>query len=292
MLIDIPIFSYFFIKKRKIEHLDRKAKELLESVSIYNGKILFSRPMQVEFGTFRLIYLRSGDYSRINFEFKPSGQPQFLRELEIPKKPRFFVVYEHNYASIIEFPAVRILDEEYYIDDKSYIFIGIVPPMKFKPKNGRLRVEYKQDSALCEWHLEDQFLHCSLMYLPNTASPSTRKAKVELIARHDSLKKAFKKTIKKSSSSYIKERFDKRLLPDIEEPRIIIVNRGSFGSLFWSYNDSKKIIRMMGIETKEKVGIFGANKIILRLTLDIPFRKDKYIEVELEPEITSQKTLE
>jgi len=287
LAIDIPIFVYYSRKNRAIGYMNQKAEELMGAIAVEKNRIVFPRPLDTEYGIFTMTYSSSGEYAYVRTEFEPKGQREVLKEIEIPRNLEFFVGFIYKRLAIIKIPAFRILNGEYHIDDKNCIIIGLVPPMRFKQKAGRLTIEYKQDLAICEWALDGQYLYCTLTYQPDAISHATRKAKIELIARYNR-NQTIKKVIAETSSGYIKEKFKKRLLPDITEPIVFVISRGSIGALFWSYRDSQKIIEKMGLGDLEKKDIFGANNITLRLTLDVPFRKDIYSEIRLEPEIVQQ----
>jgi len=284
--IDVPVVMFFVRKSKSIARMNEKAMELYESIVVSKDKIILPRPMEVEHGILSIIYDHAREFAVFRrVEFEPINRLGIMREIPLPSDVDFYVCFSRPDTAVIRLPAIRILDKDYYISDKCYIMLVVVPPMRFVPQKGIITVEYKEDRAECEWYLDDIYLYCRLSYQPSSLSPSSRRAKIELMTPDSWTRKRIKIQIGSSSHPYARKEFRKQLLPDIDEPIVVVMNRGFMSTPYWSYLDMKSIIEKLRLGTQEKNNIFGVGDMALRLTLNIPFRPDKHSEIVLRPKV-------
>jgi|Deesub1362B_J571_1020462.scaffolds.fasta_scaffold00074_12 hypothetical protein len=233
----------------------KKVEKFISNVNIYEDKLTFSKPLKVEEGYFKATgEWHSSGRSRsyhVSREFI-SHREMETAEITLEVKP-FFLAIAQDGSGKIYLSGVRVLDEEF----KDIVILYALPSYRLEFPQETLSVSTQEDFAeLRISPIENGFRG----YLQANLSKA-RKAKVELIAKGKvEVKEKITETRDVANFEY---RF-------FNEPILVISH--------YNLLDPQNLLRNL------KLGrvIAGHGIFVLRLALDLPFKRDVKEELKFE----------
>ncbi len=235
----------------------RKAKLLFEKLRIDETRITFPEPLEVEDGFFEAIgEWRPGKDNRsyqVERKFL-SVKKEDTMELKL-KGESFFIAIARTGEGRIYLPGIRVLDEKF----KDTLILYARPGYAVSFSEEKISVLYNEDRAELRVSRTNNGFR-SFLYIYSDFR-TARKAKVELVAYTGAVE--VKKTLIEARSSV---EFEHRFLDET----IVAVSH-------------KKVLSPLRMQKELKLGelIAGHESFILRLSLDLPLRRDVNADLEL-----------
>ncbi len=234
----------------------KKVKKFISNVNIYEDKLTFPKPLKVEEGYLEATGKwhssgRSSSYD-VLAEFI-SHREMETAEVTLEVKP-FFLAIAKDGSGKIYLPGVRVLDEEF----KDVVILYALPSYRLEFPQETLSVSTQEDFAELRVSLIENGFGG---YLQANLSKA-RKAKVELITKEKRVFEVKEKIAETRDVASFEYKF-------FDEPLLVIS--------YYTLLDLRDILKKL----KLKKIIAGHGNFILRLALDLPFKRDVKKELEL-----------
>lgn len=235
----------------------RKVQSLFESLGISEDIITLPGYLKFEKGFFKAVgSISSGHYgssysTNRTFIFDKKEEKVIL---ELEEKP-FLLAVDHDGVGIIHLPGVKFLDKKY----KNVLVLYIKPSYIISFSQDRISVSYENDHAELRVFKKDNGFRCSLDIA--TRFSEARKAVVEIIPEDTNF-------TRRIVESKIPVEFNYKFL---EEGPIVMISHSNY--------ISPRII-LKRLKLKDGI-VSGHGKFLLRLSLDLPFKKDIKEEIIL-----------
>jgi len=254
-LILLGLMTYSFYKDCKGFLESRKAESLFKRLEFSGYRITLPGLLKVEKGFFEAITCPSqSDFTfyDINRTFVTKNKVEIMI-LEL--KEEFLLAVDRDGVGKIHLPGVKLLDKQF----KNISILYIKPSFIISFSQDKICISYENDYAELKVYKKDNGFRCSLDIATNFSQ--ARRAIVEIILQDTNLSRRIVET-------KIPVEFDYKFLK--EEPIVLISPS--------NYISPKILLKRL----KLKDGIMaGHGKFLLRLSLDLPFKKDVKEEIIL-----------
>jgi len=254
-LILLGLMTHSFYKDCKEFLESRKAESLFKSLVISGDRIALPGLLKVEEGFFEATTCPSQSdftFSDINRTFVTKNKVEIMI-LEL--KEEFLLAVDRDGVGKIHLPGVKLLGNKF----KNVLILYIKPSYIISFSQDKINISYENDYAELKVYKKHNGFRCSLDIATNFSQ--ARRAIVEIIPQDTNLSRRIIET-------KIPVELDYKFLK--EEP-IVLISPSNYISP-----------RILLKRLKLKDGIMeGHGKFLLRLSLDLPFKKDVKDEIIL-----------